>query len=96
MGFRKHGNRGFASYLHIWLGRIFIILGMINGGLGLRISGNASGGQIMAYALLCAIVFIVWMLAAVVGEIRRHRRDVPVKPRGQQPVYGGGTPIREV
>ena len=33
------------SHLHIWIGRIVITLGMINGGLGLLIAGNASRGE---------------------------------------------------
>jgi hypothetical protein len=54
---------------------------MVNGGLGLHISGNASGGQVMAYALIAGMVFVVWMIAALFGEIRRHRRDVVTKPK---------------
>ena len=88
VGFRKHSRRGFSSYLHIWLGRIFIILGMLNGGLGLYISGNASGGQVMAYALLGGMVFVVWMIAALFGEIKKHRRDVPKRSRDVTPPMG--------
>ena len=45
------------------------------------VAGNATGGQIMAYALLTAVVFAIWMIAAVFGEIRKYRRDVPRRPK---------------
>jgi hypothetical protein len=57
---------------------------MINGGLGMHISGNATGGQIMAYALLASVVFVAWMICAIFGEIRKHRRDVPRRPKRQR------------
>jgi len=36
--FKKHGRRMVWSYGHIWLGRIIITLGIINGGLGLQLA----------------------------------------------------------
>lgn len=97
IGFRKHSRRGFASHVHIWMGRTFIILGIINGGLGLYISGNANGGQIMAYGLLSGMVVLVWMMASVFGEIRKHRRDVPKKGKkapGTRAGAGATPPMR--
>ena len=81
VGFKNKGRRGLASYLHIWLGRIIITLGMVNGGLGVYISGNVSDGQIWAYALLAGIVWIIWMICALAGEVRRARKDVPRRHR---------------
>lgn len=40
---------------HIWLGRAAITLGMINGGLGLQLSGNASRGEIIAYGVIAGM-----------------------------------------
>lgn len=32
--FKKYGHRTFWSYMHLWHGRVAVVLGMINGGLG--------------------------------------------------------------
>jgi len=77
LGYRRHGHRTFISFIHVWFGRIFIVLGMINGGLGLYITGNTSYGHITAYAVIAAMIFIVWMIAALFGEVKRFRGDVP-------------------
>lgn len=31
--------------VHVWLGRILIVLGMVNGGLGLKLADNTHGGE---------------------------------------------------
>jgi hypothetical protein len=36
--FKKYKRRTFWSHAHIWLGRIIITLGIINGGLGLDLA----------------------------------------------------------
>ncbi len=47
-----------------------ITLGIINGGLGLYLAGAAQSLKI-AYGVIAGIVWLVWMLLAVFGEIRR-------------------------
>lgn len=54
-----------------------ITLGIINGGLGLRLAGNTQKGEI-AYGVVAGVIWLVWMTAAVLGEIRRGR-SAPVK-----------------
>jgi predicted Na+-dependent transporter len=62
------------SYLHLFNGRIMITLGIINGGLGLYLAG-ASQSLKTAYAVVAAVLWALWMLAAFAGEIRRCRAD---------------------
>ncbi|KAF2668862.1 hypothetical protein BT63DRAFT_480218 [Microthyrium microscopicum] len=76
-GYKNHGRRGGCSYLHVWLGRIAILVGMINGGLGLYIAGNATRGQVLAYGVTAALVLVIWGLASCCGAFRRHRKNVP-------------------
>jgi hypothetical protein len=38
--FKKYKRRTFWSHAHIWLGRIIITLGIINGGLGLDLANK--------------------------------------------------------
>lgn len=54
-----------------------ITLGIINGGLGLRFAENASSGREIAYGVVAGVVWLVWMGAAVLGEIRRLKPQAP-------------------
>ncbi|KAF2032415.1 hypothetical protein EK21DRAFT_110087 [Setomelanomma holmii] len=47
--FKKHQSRTLWSYVHIWLGRAAVTLGIINGGLGLKLAGAENSSKI-AYA----------------------------------------------
>lgn len=71
--FKKHQRRQAASYAHLWLGRTLITLGIINGGLGLRLADNTRKGEI-AYGIVAGVIWLVWMAAAVLGEIKRGRK----------------------
>jgi hypothetical protein len=80
VGYKRHGQRTIVSYGHIWMGRILITLGMINGGLGLRLADNASRGECIAYGVVAGIIWLLWMIVAAFGEIRRSRsrRSAPL------------------
>lgn len=73
--FVKHKRRGIISHIHIWYGRCLIIVGIVNGGLGLRLSGSAPGSDLtITYAVLAAFFFVVYI--AVLGySIYRKRRS---------------------
>ncbi|KAH6633727.1 hypothetical protein C7974DRAFT_375771 [Boeremia exigua] len=96
--FKKYQSRTFWSYVHIWLGRAAVTLGIINGGLGLQWADSmnmSSRGGIIAYAVIAAFVWLVWVAAMVIGERRRTRnmKDAPPKyedghRRGSQRRHG--------
>jgi hypothetical protein len=77
--YKKYSCRTIWSYGHLWLGRILITLGMINGGLGLLLASDApaftgiapSQGQIIAYGVIAGIMWLLWVSASVYGERRR-------------------------
>ena len=52
-------GRGLVSYVHIWWGRILMVLGVVNGGLGLQLA-QESNGPVIAYAVIAAVVFVVY------------------------------------
>lgn len=83
--FKQYNGRTFWSYIHIWLGRIIITLGIINGGLGFMLAntlGNGSHSGMIAYAVIAAIVWLIYVLATVLGEGRRRmRRDADAPPK---------------
>ncbi|KAF2873974.1 hypothetical protein BDV95DRAFT_317660 [Massariosphaeria phaeospora] len=82
--FKKYNRRTIWSYGHLWLGRIVITLGMINGGLGMLLATETgyfvpSKGQIAAYGVVAGVMWLLWVAAAVVGERRRARARTAVQ-----------------
>lgn len=71
--FKKYGRRTAPSYAHIGIGRIAIILGMVNGGLGLQLAGNTNTGHVVGYAVVAAVFGLAYILAICVGERKRKR-----------------------
>ncbi|OSS48760.1 hypothetical protein B5807_06986 [Epicoccum nigrum] len=75
--YKKHQRRTFWSYGHLWLGRLAVTLGMINGGLGLLLAHDAplgfapSQGQVIAYGVVAGFMWLLYVAAAIVGERRR-------------------------
>lgn len=70
--YKKVQRRTFISHLHIWEGRVAIILGMINGGLGIQIAGNVKKGYIIAYAVVAGVMGLVYLATVVFGEVKRR------------------------
>ncbi|KAH9861239.1 hypothetical protein IAQ61_010976 [Plenodomus lingam] len=76
MLFKKYSHRTIWSQAHIWVGRLAVTLGIINGGLGLRLADSmrmSSRGGMIAYGVIAGLVWLVWAAAIVVGERRRKR-----------------------
>ena len=61
----RKGKPSFWTLAHVALGRTLITLGIINGGLGLRLSNNTRNGKI-AYGVVAGVVWIAWMAIAVI------------------------------
>ena len=58
--YRKNGKTTVWAVLHVWWGRIIVTLGIINGGLGLMLSGNTTNGEII-YGAIAGSIWVVWM-----------------------------------
>lgn len=87
--FKKYGYRTFWSYAHIWLGRIAITLGIINGGLGLKLADSmrmSSRSGMIAYGVVAGFMWLLWVAAIVIGERRRKRasQDPPKYTESQR------------
>ncbi|KAI1100573.1 hypothetical protein F4804DRAFT_318570 [Jackrogersella minutella] len=72
--FKRLGRRTAYSHAHLWLGRSALTLGIINGGLGLKLA-RASKGVVIAYSIVAAIIWLLWLAAAVLGEVRRRHES---------------------
>ncbi|EXJ91262.1 hypothetical protein A1O1_04372 [Capronia coronata CBS 617.96] len=67
--FRKKGTRSAMGHTHRWLGRFFILLGIVNGGLGFRQAGPVGKGHspvwsVVVYGVLALISFVVYIVIA--------------------------------
>jgi len=70
--FKRMQRRQIWSYLHLFNGRIFITLGIANGGLGLWMAGESDKLK-TAYIAVAVVMWVLWMLSAIWGEWRRWR-----------------------
>ncbi|KAI9788264.1 MAG: hypothetical protein M1816_007030 [Peltula sp. TS41687] len=57
---------------HVWYGRGLIILGVINGGLGLQLADNTEGGKI-AYGVVAGVMFCVYLVIVALFMSRKRR-----------------------
>ncbi|KAL8715051.1 MAG: hypothetical protein Q9220_001008 [cf. Caloplaca sp. 1 TL-2023] len=71
--FRTVKKRTIPGYVHAWLGRAVLTLGMINGGLGLKICRDDTRSEQIAYGVLAGIIWCVWMGVSVWSEVKRAR-----------------------
>jgi hypothetical protein len=100
--YKKYNCRTIWSYGHLWLGRIVITLGMINGGLGMLLASDAPAflafrpnkSQIIAYGVVAGIMWLLWVAAAIIGE-RRRAKTAPVAKKEAEMDDGSPPPYKE-
>ena len=78
--FRKTGGKSIFAYIHRWTGRVAIILGMINQGLGFQLVGIGTVVQphslirnFVALGILGGIWFTLAMWDALRGGLRKRK-----------------------
>ncbi|KAF4545850.1 Integral membrane protein [Lasiodiplodia theobromae] len=81
--FKKNTRRGYWSHGHLWLGRIVITLGIVNGGLGLELADQGKGAYI-AYGVVAGIVWFLYVAVAVYGELTRKNRGTTDETQDQE------------
>ncbi|OAA68095.1 integral membrane protein [Niveomyces insectorum RCEF 264] len=87
--FKRTGGRTYVSHAHIWWGRVFMIIGIVNGGLGLKLA-SASHSLIVAYAVTSAVLFVAYIVAKAVGSLFLRRRAGKASRRSEPTVSGNG------
>ncbi|KAK4170910.1 hypothetical protein QBC36DRAFT_341007 [Triangularia setosa] len=90
--FKRLQMRQMWSYLHLFNGRIFITLGMANGGLGLWMA-RASRELKTAYVAVAAVMWVLWMLAAAYGEWKRWKANRLGYPPRNKKMHDGDVPF---
>lgn len=72
---KRSGERSVFAYVHRWWGRILVILGVINGGLGFMLAGIGTPGvpvgAVIAYSVIAGIVLSSYLLVVVFGMVRQ-------------------------
>ncbi|KAH7150796.1 hypothetical protein DER46DRAFT_562262 [Fusarium sp. MPI-SDFR-AT-0072] len=70
----KYQRRTTISYGHIWYGRVIMIVGIVNGGIGLQLSG-ASTGLIVAYSVVGILVSAIYAAGAIHKMVQMRRKE---------------------
>ena len=56
--------------MHVWLGRVLVSAGLIDGVLGLTLAGKGAG-VIVAYCIVAGGVWIIWIVVLVCASKRQ-------------------------
>ena len=73
--YTKTKSSNVFGHAHRWLGRAIITLGIINGGLGLLLSGDGTRGQYIAYGVVAAFVWVAFVVNAVIFELQGSKNS---------------------
>jgi len=73
--FKRNQQRGLPGYAHLWMGRIIILLGVVNGGLGIRLVGDKNGKWSRIYVGVAAAMGVVYCLVIFSTAIRARRKQ---------------------
>uniref|UniRef100_A0A8H7NQA9 DOMON domain-containing protein n=1 Tax=Bionectria ochroleuca TaxID=29856 RepID=A0A8H7NQA9_BIOOC len=73
MQYRRKGMRGAFGHVHIWYGRALIIMGMVNGGLGLQLTG-ASDVYIIVYSVVAGVSALLYAAYSTVKAIKTEKK----------------------
>lgn len=80
--FKQYDRRTFWTASHVWVGRVVITLGIINGGLGMKLSDAGRSNEI-AYGVLAGLVWVVWM-SVVLWSTFGPSRDARARDTGEK------------
>ena len=85
---RGVGKRTVWAYAHVWLGRILITLGIINGGLGLQLAGKSpmqskstTRQAEIGYGIVAGMMWLVYMVVIMWSELPRRKKQQSERPQ---------------
>jgi hypothetical protein len=87
--FRRNQSRSVMGTIHQTLGRLMIVLGIINGGLGFNITGPVGSryvprGAVIAYGVIAGIVAIFYVAVVIFGNRKTSRNGHNTPMRGEK------------
>lgn len=96
--FRKNKRRGPWGYAHLWLGRVLILFGVINGGIGINaVEGLEFPGApsyIKLYIAISVVMGVLYAITILVTAILKRRKvaeeekiepPIALQPRPEHP-----------
>ncbi|KAF2653048.1 hypothetical protein K491DRAFT_718363 [Lophiostoma macrostomum CBS 122681] len=87
--FKRVMSRSTWSHIHLWTGRLCVTLGMINAGFGFQITHKGvNTWQVKTYTAFAVIVWVVYVVAIVVGEMRKRKAIAARKPETASSIGG--------
>ncbi|KAL2819866.1 hypothetical protein BDW59DRAFT_181579 [Aspergillus cavernicola] len=94
--FRRTKGKGIFAYLHRWLGRVMIIVGIVNGGLGFRLAGigspNTPRSAMIAYSVIAGVMGLIYIAVQVFRSMKENgegNRDPDGRKRLQSSTEAG-------
>jgi hypothetical protein len=83
--YHRTGGRSALGVFHQWLGRIVILAGVVNGGLGFLQSGPVGNEYVphyavVAYSIVAIVVFIIYVAVVFVSNRRAQNSPIREKP----------------
>jgi hypothetical protein len=93
--FKRTKTRTWRHTLHVWYGRILIIMGVIDGGLGYKLAANASRAELDSYIVIVVLSFVTYVGVIVADLLRKKpeekmETDSPVPEQTVQYQRKGG------
>lgn len=67
----KRGRPDLAEGVHVWWGRAVVVLGIVNGGLGLKLAMQSTKNK-MIYGIVAGIIGLIWMVAIFIVFINNR------------------------
>ena len=83
---RKTGERSSLGVAHQWLGRVVILFGVVNGGLGMMQAGPAGmeyvpNWAVVAYSVVALVVLLLYLALVVGTKMRNWNRSLEGEKR---------------
>ncbi|CAH0044379.1 unnamed protein product [Clonostachys solani] len=72
--FAKHQSIGLVGHIHIWYGRALMVLGVVNGGLGLQLAGQTGGSWVISYSVIASTCFVAYLVSIIMSLNKQKRR----------------------
>ncbi|KAL2869423.1 cytochrome and DOMON domain-containing protein [Aspergillus lucknowensis] len=77
--FRRTGGKSIFAHGHRWLGRVMIIVGIVNGGLGFRLAGignpNTPRSAVIAYSVIGGVLGLIYVAVQLFRAVKDRGDD---------------------
>jgi len=73
--FKRTKKHFFWAITHVWLGRVGLILGVVNGGLGLQLAQDTDNSHIISYSVIAAVMYLAWFVTALLAHLRSNENS---------------------